>query len=304
MRRSLLSLLLLTVAAPAPAQPVSEERTQEAEVREAPRERFERPQRAAREFNSDSEARRVRPERTERVERTERFGGREAATRATGAAVPEQWRRPSAGEAGEPARNVTRAAAQQSRRERTGGERHRGSRDSARGWTWRESDGERRGRTGDVPPSAGSPVFGSTIPTPQTVTRPSRDISAGSVAGRDLRDRIAVEGFRRDRIEREGWRREWREDRRYDWRRHRDRDRARFHLGIYIDPFGSRYHDYDIGWRLPERLYASRYWLADPWAYRLPPVGGPYRWVRYYNDVLLIDLRSGRVLDRIRGFFW
>ena len=75
-------------------------------------------------------------------------------------------------------------------------------------------------------------------------------------------------------------------------------------LSVYIDPFGWQYRDYDIGWRLPARYYTARYWLQDPWAYRLPPVGGYYRWVRYYNDVLLVDVRNGRVLDRIQRFFW
>jgi Ni/Co efflux regulator RcnB len=155
-----------------------------------------------------------------------------------------------------------------------------------------------------------SPVFGSANPNPDTLTRPTGEISTSSAAtsvppnAGGLRDRIAAEGLRRDRIEQENWRREWRRDRRYDWRRYRDYDRSRFQLGIYIDPFGYRYRDWDVGWRLPARYYSSRYWIHDPWYYRLPPVGGPYRWIRYHDDVLLVDLRSGRVLDRIRRFFW
>ena len=48
----------------------------------------------------------------------------------------------------------------------------------------------------------------------------------------------------------------------------------------------------------------SNYWLNDPWQYRLPPAYGPYRWVRYYNDALLVDIYSGQVVDVIYGFFW
>jgi Ni/Co efflux regulator RcnB len=136
------------------------------------------------------------------------------------------------------------------------------------------------------------------------VTQAPSEVSPGSIAARNLRGRIAAEGLRRDRIDSEKWRRDWRGDRRYDWRRYRNHDRSRFHLGIYIDPFGWNRRDYDIGWRLPSRYYATRYWIADPWYYRLPPVGGPYRWIRYHGDVLLVDLRTGRVLDRIRNFFW
>ena len=31
---------------------------------------------------------------------------------------------------------------------------------------------------------------------------------------------------------------------------------------------------------------------------------GPYRWVRYYDDVLLVDVYSGEVVDVIYDFFW
>ena len=31
---------------------------------------------------------------------------------------------------------------------------------------------------------------------------------------------------------------------------------------------------------------------------------GPYRWVRYYDDALLVDIYSGEVVDVIYDFFW
>ncbi|WP_409574764.1 RcnB family protein [Sphingopyxis sp. PET50] len=31
---------------------------------------------------------------------------------------------------------------------------------------------------------------------------------------------------------------------------------------------------------------------------------GGYRWVRYYNDALLVDTYSGEVVDVIYDFFW
>ena len=31
---------------------------------------------------------------------------------------------------------------------------------------------------------------------------------------------------------------------------------------------------------------------------------GPYRWVRYYNDALLVDIRSGQVVDVEYDIFW
>ena len=38
--------------------------------------------------------------------------------------------------------------------------------------------------------------------------------------------------------------------------------------------------------------------------YRLPPAWGPYRWVRYWDDALLVDTRTGMVVDVIYSFFW
>lgn len=100
------------------------------------------------------------------------------------------------------------------------------------------------------------------------------------------------------------WRGDWRRDRRFDWRDHRRRHRSLFHLGFYFDPFGWRYHRYGIGWRLWPSYYSSRFWLRDPWMYRLPPAYGPYRWIRYHDDALLVNIYSGRVVDVIYNFFW
>lgn len=100
------------------------------------------------------------------------------------------------------------------------------------------------------------------------------------------------------------WRTDWRRDHRYDWRNHRHRHRSLFRLGFYIDPFGWNYHRYGIGWRLWPSHYSNRFWLNDPWMYRLPPAYGPYRWVRYWDDALLVNLYTGQVVDVIHNFFW
>lgn len=100
------------------------------------------------------------------------------------------------------------------------------------------------------------------------------------------------------------WTGDWRHDRRYDWRDWRRRHRNRFHLGFYYDPFGWDYFRYGIGWRLWPSYYRSSYWLRDPWQYRLPPAYGPYRWIRYHNDALLVNVYTGNVVDVIYDFFW
>jgi nickel/cobalt transporter regulator len=100
------------------------------------------------------------------------------------------------------------------------------------------------------------------------------------------------------------WRGDWRNDRRYNWSDWRRRHRSLFRLGFYYDPFGWSYHRYGPGWRLWPHYYQSRYWLDDPWMYRLPPAYGPYRWVRYWDDALLVNIYTGQVVDVVHNFFW
>ncbi|WP_404710942.1 RcnB family protein [Sphingomonas sp. MMS24-J13] len=105
---------------------------------------------------------------------------------------------------------------------------------------------------------------------------------------------------------RPAWRNDWRGDNRYDWRGWRDRNRQQFHAPRYVAPrgYGWGYRSFGIGYRLDSFFFAPNYWINDPWDYRLPPVYGPYRWVRYYNDVLLVDIDTGEVVDVIQNFFW
>jgi Ni/Co efflux regulator RcnB len=102
------------------------------------------------------------------------------------------------------------------------------------------------------------------------------------------------------------WNRGWNRDHRYDWRGWRDRYRDRFNLGHYHAPSGWYwgYRRFSIGMFLDFMLFSPTYWIEDPYYYRLPPVYGPYRWVRYYDDALLVDIRTGYVVDVIHDVFW
>ncbi len=102
------------------------------------------------------------------------------------------------------------------------------------------------------------------------------------------------------------WSRDWRRDQRYDWQRYRYSNRSLFQGNRYYAPYGWDYcyRRFSIGFSLSYLLYDQQYWIDDPYSYRLPPVYGPYRWVRYYDDVLLVDLRSGQVVDAIYDFFY
>lgn len=110
--------------------------------------------------------------------------------------------------------------------------------------------------------------------------------------------------WRGDRDGRQRWDRDWRRDGRYDWSSYRNQYRSVFRLGRYYDPYGWGYRRFTIGLNLWPSYYGSSFWLNDPWQYRLPPAYGPYRWVRYYDDAVLVNIYTGQVVDVIYNVFW
>ena len=120
--------------------------------------------------------------------------------------------------------------------------------------------------------------------------------------GNDRNDR---RDWRGDNRGRRNWDRGWRNDNRYDWQRYRYSNRNLFHVGPYYSPYrGYGYNRFSIGVFLDPFFYDQRYWIGDPWEYRLPPAEPGTEWVRYYNDVLLVDVYTGEVVDVIYDFFW
>ena len=115
---------------------------------------------------------------------------------------------------------------------------------------------------------------------------------------RDQRDdvRDARQELREDRRDRD---RKWGRD---DWRGYRNSNRNVYARGNWNAPF--RYTQFRSGIRIAPNYYGSRYYINDPWRYRLPTPGYNQRWVRHYNDVLLVDVRRGIVVDVIRSFYW
>jgi Ni/Co efflux regulator RcnB len=108
---------------------------------------------------------------------------------------------------------------------------------------------------------------------------------------RDVRD--ARQEYREDLRDRYG---------RDDWRRYRQSNRAIYARGNWNAPF--RYNSFRPGVRIGAPYYSQRYWISDPYRYHLPRPAGYQRWVRHYNDVLLIDTRRGYVVDVLRGFYF
>ena len=100
------------------------------------------------------------------------------------------------------------------------------------------------------------------------------------------------------------WKHDWRKDKRYDWWHYRSRYGSLYRLGYYRDPYGWGYRRWSAGYSLWPSYYGSSFWLDDPWMYRLPAAYGPYRWVRYYDDALLVNIYTGQVVDTVYNFFW
>jgi hypothetical protein len=103
----------------------------------------------------------------------------------------------------------------------------------------------------------------------------------------------------------QAWNNGWRRDQRYNWQGYRNQNRNVFRAGRYYAPYnGYAYRSLGIGFFLDQAFFGENYWIGDPEYYRLPPAYGPYRWVRYYDDVLLVNIYTGEVVDEIHDFFW
>jgi Ni/Co efflux regulator RcnB len=113
---------------------------------------------------------------------------------------------------------------------------------------------------------------------------------------RERRDVIeARRELREDIADRRAWRRD-------DWRSYRNHNRALYSRGHWRAPFG--YRTFRPGVSIGVSYYSPNYYIADPYRYRLPGAGYGLRWVRHYDDALLVDVRRGRVVDVIRNFYW
>lgn len=109
-----------------------------------------------------------------------------------------------------------------------------------------------------------------------------------------------------------GARQEFREDRRdafrdgnwgrNDWRQYRNTNRDFYRGGNWRADF--RYQQFRPGWRINRGFYDQRFFINDFNRFHLPRPGFNQRWVRHYNDVLLVDTRRGFVVDVLRGFYF
>jgi Ni/Co efflux regulator RcnB len=111
--------------------------------------------------------------------------------------------------------------------------------------------------------------------------------------------------YRQPHYRNSGWNNNWHNDRRYDWRGHRARYQNYYRPGPYYAPYGySNRSNFSIGVSIGQPYYQPNYYVNNPGYYRLPDHYGSYRWVRHYNDVMLIDTRNGYVVDMVRDFYY
>ena len=91
---------------------------------------------------------------------------------------------------------------------------------------------------------------------------------------------------------------------RRDERDLRQSHRNDYRRPAYVGPRGYRYRPVTVGYRLQPAYYGDRYWVRDYARYRLPAPRAGHRWVRYNNDVVMVNTRTGRVVTAHNGFFW
>ncbi|MBA4308620.1 MAG: hypothetical protein C0429_17975 [Sphingopyxis sp.] len=89
---------------------------------------------------------------------------------------------------------------------------------------------------------------------------------------------------------------------REDWRDYRQKNRNAFRGSRFNAPF--RYRTFNDGVSIGSSYYAPRYRVSNYQNYRLPQPGRYQTYVRHYNDVLLVNTRTGRVVRAYRGFYW
>lgn len=95
-----------------------------------------------------------------------------------------------------------------------------------------------------------------------------------------------------------------RQELREDWRDYRRTHRNVYHRPAYVGPRGYAYRPIAAGHRFQPAYYGNRYVVNDYRTYRLPAPSRNARWVRYGNDVALVNMNNGRVLQVYDRFFW
>ncbi|MDB5698261.1 MAG: hypothetical protein JWN69_1065 [Alphaproteobacteria bacterium] len=120
------------------------------------------------------------------------------------------------------------------------------------------------------------------------VAMPAVTMPAGAFAQSRAEIRHDRRDVREERRDLQDARHELREDR-------RDRRRSQ-----YVAPYRDwTYRSIAPGYQLRSGFYGSRY-VVDPARYRLRAIGRNQRWIRYGDDLVLVNVRTGRVIQVLR----
>ena len=104
---------------------------------------------------------------------------------------------------------------------------------------------------------------------------------------RDARRYGDRQDVRRERRDLQNARQELRDDR---------RDRRNYVR--YTAPYRNwTYSPVRVGFQLRPNFYSQRYYISNPIQYRLPRAGRFQQWIRYGDDLLLVNVRTGRVIQ-------
>jgi Ni/Co efflux regulator RcnB len=125
------------------------------------------------------------------------------------------------------------------------------------------------------------------------VARDQREVDRDLAQGKVQEAREDARETRRDRNETQR-----------DWRDYRESHRHVFTRPAYVAPRGYRYRPVSVGATLNRMFWGSNYRIGNYATYRLPYPGRNRMYVRYGNDVLLVNARNGRVIQVYNGFFY
>lgn len=112
---------------------------------------------------------------------------------------------------------------------------------------------------------------------------------------REVRRDVARGDFREARHDRQ--------ELREDWQDYRRAHRSEYRRNAYVAPRGHRYRPVAVGAQLNAAFFGRNYQVN--WnRYRLPRPAARQQYIRYGNDVLLVNARTGRVVRVFRDFYW
>ena len=95
---------------------------------------------------------------------------------------------------------------------------------------------------------------------------------------------------REPRIDMHAWHRNFRAEKRYHWR-------------PYNKPRGWYYRRWAFGMIFPVIFWQRDYWITDYWNFGLPNPPYGYVWVRYGDDAVLVNVRTGYILQIVYSLF-